>query len=91
MAPETERPAPTKPARMALGKRRERMIACSISVPSDFTPRMDWKRMVIERSSGTFTLPTVREKRMMRMRRIPRRVERRITFFAVTIFIEVGT
>lgn len=90
VTPETERPAPTKPARMARGKRRERMIACSISVPSPFTPRMDWRRMWIEWRSGTLTLPTAMERRMIRMRRIPRRVERKITFLAVTIFIRVS-
>jgi hypothetical protein len=87
MAPETESPAPTRPANRVLGNRRERMMACSVSVPPPFTPRMDWRRMVIEREGLTFTLPTVTEKRMTRIKSKQRRIETMMTLFQVRIFI----
>jgi hypothetical protein len=87
MAPETESPAPTKPAKMARGNRIERMIARSVSVPPPSKFRMDWKRIWIERGNETLTLPTVMERRMIKHRRRLRRVEMRKTFFRVTIFI----
>jgi hypothetical protein len=88
IAPDTERPAPTKPANKALGNRRERMIARSVSVPSPFEPRMDWRRMAIERMGETFTLPTVMERRRIRIKRKERRVVTMMTLLSVTIFIK---
>jgi hypothetical protein len=63
------------------------MIVRSVSLPAPFSPRMDWKRIRIERSGGTFTLPIVTDMRMTRMRRRLRRMETVRTFFRVRIFI----
>jgi hypothetical protein len=82
-----ERPAPTNPARMARGSLRERMIVLSVSLPAPFRPRMDWKRIRMERKGGTFTLPMVMDTRMIRIRRRLRRIEMVRTFLKVMIFI----
>jgi hypothetical protein len=63
------------------------MMVRSVSLPAPFRPRMDWNKIRIERSGGTFTLPIVTDMRMTRMRRRLRRMERVMTLFSVMIFI----
>jgi hypothetical protein len=63
------------------------MIACSVSVPPFFNPRRDWRRMEKDRRGVTLTLPSVMERRMTATSTRLRRVETRITFLKVTIFI----
>jgi hypothetical protein len=88
MAPDKERPAPTRPAKRALGTRRERMIVFSVSVPAPFRPRIDSRRIEMERWGFTFTLPIIMERIMTRIKMRPRRAEIRRTFFRVRIFIK---
>jgi hypothetical protein len=63
------------------------MIVLSVSLPAPFRPRMDWKRIRMERKGGTFTLPMVMDTRMIRIRRRLRRIEMVRTFLKVMIFI----
>jgi hypothetical protein len=63
-------------------------MARSVSVPASFVPRMGWRRMAIERKGFTLTLPTVMERRTIRIKRRPRRVVTMMTLLSVTIFIK---
>jgi hypothetical protein len=66
------------------------MMVRSVSLPPPFKPRMDWKRIRIERRGGTFALPIVMEIRMTRIKRRLRKIDTVRTFLDVIIFINLS-